>query len=121
MKSALALIVLASVFLSIIVSAFPIIINCNPTQVGGLEHVPFYWKSQEDDEADILTTNDLADEGRDVSGEQSPTDIQHIPFYRKSKEDKADTVTVTTGDLADEGRDVSGKRWPRTVLLAAQF
>ncbi|KAJ7510884.1 hypothetical protein B0H11DRAFT_2215622 [Mycena galericulata] len=110
MKSAFALMVLASLFLSIIVSAFPIIIGRNPTLVSrpSPEHVPFYWKSQEDEEADILTTNDLADEGQDVSGEQSPADIQHVPFYRKSKEDKADTVT--TGDLADEGRDVSGKQ-----------
>ncbi|KAJ7510888.1 hypothetical protein B0H11DRAFT_1956459 [Mycena galericulata] len=107
MKSAIALIVLASLFLSSFVSAFPIIINHNPTLVSraSLEHVPFYWKSKKDEDAG--TTNDLAAEGRDTSGKQSRADI-HVPFFWKSKEDEADTVTPN--DLADEGRDTSGKQ-----------
>ncbi|KAJ7510915.1 hypothetical protein B0H11DRAFT_1956562 [Mycena galericulata] len=108
MKSAFALIVLASLFLSSFVSAFPIIINHNPT-LGDPEHAPFYWKSKEDEEADTGTTNDLAAEGRDTSGKQSPTDNQHVPFFWKSKEvEEADTVA--SNGLADEGRDTSGKR-----------
>ncbi|KAJ7487325.1 hypothetical protein B0H11DRAFT_2230653 [Mycena galericulata] len=72
MKSAFALIVLASLFLSSFVSAFPIIINHNPTLVSRAspEHAPFYWKSKEDEEADTGTTNDLAAEGRDTSGKR---------------------------------------------------
>ncbi|KAJ7487295.1 hypothetical protein B0H11DRAFT_1115844 [Mycena galericulata] len=103
MKSAFALIVLASLFLSSFVSAFPIIINHNPTLVSraSLEHVPFYWKSKKDEEADSGTTKDLADEGQDTSGKQSRADI-HVPFYWKSKEDDgADTVTT------NEERDIS--------------
>ncbi|KAJ7510885.1 hypothetical protein B0H11DRAFT_1034663 [Mycena galericulata] len=113
MKSAFALIVLASLFLSSLVSAFPILINHNPTLVSraSLEHVPFYWKSQEVEEADTGATNDLAAEGRDTAGKQSPTDNQHVPFFWKSKEvEEADTVA--TNDLAAEGRDTSGKQSP---------
>ncbi|KAJ7501770.1 hypothetical protein B0H11DRAFT_2274993 [Mycena galericulata] len=111
MKSALALIVLASLFLSSVVSAFPIIINHDPTLVSraDIQHVPFYSKSKEVEEVDTATFNDLAD----ASGKQSRADIQHVPFDWKSKEDEADTVKIN--DLADEGRDVSSKQSPADI------